>query len=64
MPETNEEYPDVIIGEYKGSPVISLPLTKDGRVKFTFGLTKAKAVLRCLDDIKEFVEENEKDEAE
>ncbi len=31
-------------------------------IHFTFGLNKAKAILEFLDDIKKFVEENQKPE--
>ncbi len=50
---------EVIIGEYKGSPTISLP-TGNPRFPFTFGLTKAKLILAYIEDIKKFVEENDK----
>jgi hypothetical protein len=56
----NEKKMEVTIGEYKGSPVISLPITPDGKFPFTFGLGKAKAILRYIDEIKKFVEENDK----
>jgi hypothetical protein len=49
---------EVIIGEYKGNPVITLPIGPRGN--FTFGLTKARAILKYLDDIKIFIEKNEK----
>lgn len=44
-------------GEYKGHPVISLPYQGGG---FSFGLGKAKSVLKFLEDIKKFVEDNDK----
>jgi hypothetical protein len=56
----NEKKMEVTIGEYKGSPVISLPITPDGKFPFTFGLGKAKAILKYIDEIKKFVEENDK----
>jgi hypothetical protein len=58
--EENEKKLDVTIGEYKGSPVITLPLSADGKFPFTFGLGKAKAILKYLDEIKKFVDENDK----
>ena len=48
---------EVIVGEYKGNPVISLPIGPRGG--FTFGLTKARAIIKYLDDIKAFIENNE-----
>lgn len=54
-----EDKLEVKIGEYKGSPVISLPLTADGRVLFTFGLTKAKAIVKYFDEIEKFIEEHD-----
>ena len=58
--EENEKKLDVTIGEYKGSPVITLPLSADGKFPFTFGLGKAKAILKYLDEIKKFVDEHDK----
>lgn len=48
---------EVLIGEYKGNPVITLPIGPRGG--FTFGITKARAILKYLDDIKAFIEKNE-----
>jgi hypothetical protein len=58
--EDNEKKLDVTIGEYKGSPVITLPLSADGKFPFTFGLGKAKAILKYIDEIKKFVDEHDK----
>jgi hypothetical protein len=58
--EENEKKLDVTIGEYKGSPVITLPLSADGKFPFTFGLGKAKAILKYYDEIKKFVDEHDK----
>jgi hypothetical protein len=58
--DENEKKLEVTIGEYKGSPVISLPLTADGKYPFTFGLGKAKTILKYIDEIKKFVEDNDK----
>ncbi len=48
------------IREYKDHPVLSIPLL-DGKNKeghaFTFGRRKAEAIVKYIDDIKEFVEE-------
>ena len=48
---------EVTIGEYKGNPIISLPIGPRGG--FTFGLTKARAIIKYLDDIKAFIANNE-----
>lgn len=48
---------EVIVGEYKGNPVITLPIGPRGG--FTFGLTKARAIIKYLDDIKAFIDTNE-----
>jgi hypothetical protein len=58
--EENVKKLDVTIGEYKGSPVITLPLSADGKFPFTFGLGKAKAILKYIDEIKKFVDEHDK----
>jgi hypothetical protein len=42
------------VGEYKGSPTISIPVGNGGR-PFTFGYRKAKAVLTYLEEIRSFV---------
>lgn len=52
-PEDNKK--PVFIGEYKGHPVISLPI---GDNEFTFGVNKAKAILEYLEEIKKFIENN------
>ena len=58
--EENGKKLDVTIGEYKGSPVITLPLSADGKFPFTFGLGKAKVILKYIDEIKKFVAEYDK----
>jgi len=50
---------EVTIGEYKGSPTISLP-TGNTKFPFTFGLTKAKLILTYIEEIRKFVEEYDK----
>ncbi|MBK8946719.1 MAG: hypothetical protein IPM32_15805 [Ignavibacteriae bacterium] len=50
------------VGEYKGNAIISLPVAGSTKYPFTFGLNKAKAILEYLDDIKKFVEDNDKKE--
>ena len=56
----SEEKLSATVGEYKGNAIISLPVSGSTKYPFTFGLNKAKAVLEYLDDIKKFVEENDK----
>ena len=58
--EKKEQELQVKIGEYKGNPTITLPTTVDGKYPFTFGVTKAKAVLKYMDDIRRFVEMHDK----
>ncbi len=55
----DEEKKGAKIGEFKGNPVISLPVGGSDRYPFTFGLSKAKAILEYIDDIKKFVEDND-----
>ena len=47
------------ISEFKGRPIISLKRDESDQYPFTFGLTKAKLILEHIDDIQQFVEENE-----
>lgn len=54
-------------GEYKGSKTLKIEkeyTDKDGNTKnghvITFGVGKAKAILAAIEDIKKFVEENDK----
>jgi hypothetical protein len=46
------------IGEYKGSKTISI-MSDDRRV-VSFGVSKAKAILATIDEIRQFVENSEK----
>lgn len=52
------------IGEFKGNAVITLKRSEDDKYGFTFGLTKAKLLLEHIDDIKKFVEDNDKPKAQ
>jgi hypothetical protein len=54
-PAPIEYSPDVTVSDYKGHPVINLPM---GDNSFTFGVNKAKAILAYLRDIEKFIEEN------
>lgn len=42
------------IGEYKGSKTISL-ISGDRRI-ISFGINKAKAIIACIDEIKQFAQ--------
>ncbi len=46
--------------EFKGKPVLVIKRGEDEKFPFSFGLTKAKMVLECIEDIKKFVADNEK----
>lgn len=50
----------VTIGEYKGKAVITLKRSEDDKFGFTFGLTKAKLLLEHIEDVKNFVAEQDK----
>lgn len=47
--------------EYKGNPMIVLKNNEEDRYPFSFGLKKAKLILAHLEDIKKFVEKNDKE---
>ena len=59
----SEEKPNPVIGEFKGSSVITIYINNNENFKFTFGLGKAKAIINYLDDIKKFIEDNETKES-
>ena len=46
--------------EFKGRPMLVIKNGEEDKFPFSFGLTKAKKILECVDDIKKFVEENDK----
>lgn len=48
------------IGEFKGNKLIILKKTPDDSYPFSFGLNKAKLIIQHYDEIKQFVEENQK----
>lgn len=48
--------------EYKGQPVLVLKRNENDKYPFSFGLGKARLILEAIDEIKKFVEENEKKE--
>lgn len=47
-------------GEYKGNKMIVLKNTEDDKWPFQFGVKKAKLILEHIEDIKKFVEKNDK----
>jgi hypothetical protein len=62
--EKKEQEERVEYDEYKGNPMIMLPAGKNkatGEVYwFKFGVQKAKAIIKYLEDIKTFIQINEK----
>jgi hypothetical protein len=60
--ETNKQEVQPTIGEFKGKPVIRIPLVDEPSPDnawhwFTFGKSKAKAIVKFYDAIKKFTEE-------
>lgn len=47
--------------EYKGNPMIVIKRNEEDKFPFQFGLAKAKMVIESFDEIKKFVEENDKE---
>ena len=46
--------------EYKGNPMIVLRRTQEDRYPFQFGLSKAKLIVDAIEEIKTWVEKQEK----
>lgn len=46
--------------EYKGNKTIVFKKDADDKYPFSFGIGKAKTILAHIEDIKKFVEENDK----
>jgi ERCC4-related helicase len=46
--------------EFKGKPVLILKRDENDKYPFAFGLSKAKMMLENIEEIKRFVEENDK----
>lgn len=40
--------------EYKGNPILKIPLSSDGKYYFSFGVKKAYAILKNVKAIKAF----------
>jgi hypothetical protein len=47
-------------GEYKGKPLLILKRSEDDKYPFSFGMSKARLILENFEDIKKFVQENDK----
>jgi len=46
--------------EFKGNPTITIKFDENDKYPFSFGLGKAKKILGSIDEIKSFVEKNDK----
>jgi len=46
--------------EYKGNALLVLKRNPEDKYPFSFGVTKAKMILENIEEIKKFVEENDK----
>ena len=46
--------------EYKGNKTIVFKKDSEDKYPFSFGLAKAKVIVEHIEDIKKFVEENDK----
>lgn len=46
--------------EFKGNKIIVLKRNEEDKYPFSFGVGKAKLILSHINEIKEFVQENEK----
>ena len=60
MRELKREGRMVERSEFKGKPVLILKRDENDKYPFAFGLSKAKMMLENLEEIKRFVEENDK----
>jgi hypothetical protein len=47
------------IGDFKGNKTLSIPFGPENEA-FSFGLTKAKAIVKYFAEIRQFVDENDK----
>ena len=46
--------------EFKGNPMLVIKNDENDRFPFSFGLSKAKKILGAIEEIKAFVEKNDK----
>ncbi|MBN1540939.1 hypothetical protein JW992_02255 [candidate division KSB1 bacterium] len=58
MQDEKQDRDEPVTGEYKGNPVITL--NPNSRYPFTFGLAKAKMIIDYLEEIRNFVQEHDK----
>ena len=49
--------------EFKGRPMLVIKNDEDDKYPFSFGLSKARKIVENIEEIKKFVEENQKDKA-
>ena len=47
--------------EFKGKPLIILKRSEEDKYPFSFGMSKAKLILENIEEIKKFVDENNKE---
>jgi len=47
--------------EYKGKPVLQIMETEEDRYPLMFGIAKAKKILECIPEIKEFCDKYKKE---
>lgn len=46
--------------EYKGKPIIVIKRNEEDKYPFSFGIAKARLIMENLEEIKKFIEENDK----
>lgn len=46
--------------EFKGKPILILKRSEEDTYPFSFGMAKAKLIVENIEEIKKFVQENEK----
>ena len=46
--------------EFKGRPMLVIKNDENDKFPFSFGISKAKKIVENIEEIKKFVEENEK----
>ncbi len=51
------------LSEYKGSKIIVLKRAEDDKYPFSFGIGKAKLILENIENIQNFVAENDKEKS-
>ena len=57
--KSNEKY-NVMIDEYKGSPILQIWSEESSQFPvISFGIKKARAIHNCISDIEKFIQDNE-----